>query len=194
MAMDEPLPLLKKQLSALRAARATGARSIAFEGRRRPSFAAMRSLRDAIADLERRIDGREGARTVRISTRKGLERVKMSFHVWTFALPRPAKLSEAIARGAREHRRKPLVSARRRLPEGLAPAALNRADAAAYVGVCAAGFDRAVAAGTMPQPRSAVGFPPRWLRAELDAALRRLPYRDGSAASPPKVGTLQDWD
>jgi hypothetical protein len=85
---------------------------------------------------------------------------------------------------------------RNRLPEGLAPAALNREASAAYCGVSGTTFDQLIRTRVLPQPRVAPGYPARWLRTELDAALRRLPYRDGSLPKlddPDADGEIDTW-
>ena len=58
----------------------------------------------------------------------------------------------------------------------MTPAALNREQAAEYVGVSPNSFDKLVSAGRMPKPRS---YQPEldrivWLRGELDEALNGL--------------------
>jgi predicted DNA-binding transcriptional regulator AlpA len=76
----------------------------------------------------------------------------------------------------------------------LPPAALNREDAAAYVSLSGNGFDDAVKAGVMPQPRTH-GRRLIWIRAELDAALLQMPIR-GQSANPSHqddAGPLADW-
>ena len=70
------------------------------------------------------------------------------------------------------------------LPSTLAPRGLRREEAAAYVGLSPATFDRMVAAGTMPQPK--VMRPTSvetWDRVALDVAYNKLPDTLGQAES-----------
>jgi predicted DNA-binding transcriptional regulator AlpA len=71
------------------------------------------------------------------------------------------------------------------LPQNLPPFTLNRAEAAAYVGVSPNIFDAMVKKGDMPRPR-AVGARRLWIRDELERAARELPCNDDRDASEGK--------
>lgn len=74
------------------------------------------------------------------------------------------------------------MSAPRRRPS-LEPFGVNREDAAALIGISPSLFDRAVEAGTMPQPRRLYGrFV--WDVEELAAAFRALPHKREAVFSP----------
>lgn len=87
------------------------------------------------------------------------------------------------------------MSARRAalLPPSLAPLGLSRSQAAAFVGVGEALFDRLVEEGRMPQPRMPSGKRLVWDLEELVAAFRQLPHRgeEELAGRPEKVNP---WD
>jgi predicted DNA-binding transcriptional regulator AlpA len=71
------------------------------------------------------------------------------------------------------------------LPQNLPPFTLNRAEAAAYVGVSPNIFDAMVKKGDMPRPR-AIGARRLWIRDELERAARELPSDDDRDASEGK--------
>ena len=61
-------------------------------------------------------------------------------------------------------------------PLSYAPRGLSREEAARYVGLSCAGFDRLIAARLMPRPRQ-VGGRVIWDRVELDIAFSDLPHQ-----------------
>lgn len=85
------------------------------------------------------------------------------------------------ARGQRHQHQGSGMSAR-----ALPPAAMNRAAAAAYVGLSEATFARLVQKKQAPQPRQLAGKRVGWLRCELDAWLLSRPVSD--QLPPPNCG------
>ncbi len=63
-------------------------------------------------------------------------------------------------------------------------AALNRNEAAAYVGVGISLFDQMVRDGKMPHPRNAGTSRKIWLRDELDEKLHALPTTEQQTKNP----------
>ena len=81
-----------------------------------------------------------------------------------------------------------------RLPHGVTPAALNREQAAEFVGLSPNTFDSLIASGSMPPPRHA-GARRLWIIRELERALERIPKAGGESQIPPsKNSALDDWD
>lgn len=76
------------------------------------------------------------------------------------------------------------------LPISLAPFGVNREQAASIIGVSATLFDKAVAAGTMPQPRI-LGGRLIWDVAELAESFKALPHRDEASGASE---TQNPWD
>ncbi|WP_206073333.1 helix-turn-helix transcriptional regulator [Mesorhizobium wenxiniae] len=62
------------------------------------------------------------------------------------------------------------------LPDSLPPVGINREQAAALIGIGTSLFDRLVAAGKMPEPRTIAGRL-IWDVEEVAAAFRALPHR-----------------
>lgn len=80
------------------------------------------------------------------------------------------------------------------LPVGCVPIGLRREEAAAYVGMSAGSFDRAVKEGAMPPPRQWRGVV-TWDREELERAFRALPRRGSEDATTWGVDeTSNPWD
>lgn len=65
------------------------------------------------------------------------------------------------------------------LPLSMLPFGVGRLQAASLIGVSASTFDKAVAAGTMPQPR-VLGGRLLWDVREIRDAFEELPHREGS--------------
>ena len=66
------------------------------------------------------------------------------------------------------------------------PAAMGRAEAAAYVGLSESTFARQVQQGSIPRPRQLAEKRVAWLRCELDAWLLARPVSD--QLPPPNTG------
>ena len=64
------------------------------------------------------------------------------------------------------------------LPDSLPPRGLSREQAAAYFGICASTFDKLVADGEAPHPRTIRGRNIYDVK-ELDEYFDRLPHRGG---------------
>lgn len=75
---------------------------------------------------------------------------------------------------------------------GIQPRGLSRTQAAAYINVSPPTFDRLVAEGVMPRPRRLRGCK-IWDRLDLDAHFARVPYDDGTTATP-AASTINVWD
>ena len=73
-----------------------------------------------------------------------------------------------------------------RLDSAYPPAAMGRADAAAYVGLSESTFSRQVQKGSIPKPRQLAEKRVAWLRCELDAWLLARPVSD--QLPPPNNG------
>ena len=73
-----------------------------------------------------------------------------------------------------------------RLDLAYPPAAMCRADAAAYVGLSESTFARQVQQGSIPRPRQLAEKRVAWLRFELDAWLLARPVSDHPP--PPNTG------
>lgn len=73
-----------------------------------------------------------------------------------------------------------------RLGSAYPPAAMGRADAAAYVGLSESTFARLVQKGSIPKPRQLAEKRVAWLRCELDAWLLARPVSD--QLPPPNTG------
>ena len=76
----------------------------------------------------------------------------------------------------------------------LAPRGINREQAAAYIGVSPATFDKLVVAGAMPRPRMAESRKV-WDLVELDRAFDDLPHEGASIVATNAAGSaVSDWN
>jgi len=82
------------------------------------------------------------------------------------------------------------------LPASLPPIGLDRVQAAAYIGVSPATFDRLVEAGRMPKPRDLGVNRKIWDVSELVEAFRALPHYGESYEQEAKDGhdNQEAWD
>lgn len=72
---------------------------------------------------------------------------------------------------------------------------LNREQAAAFVGISPSHFDKAVVAGTMPQPRM-IGARSIWDVDELAASFKAIPHKSGPTSETDEDQPSQGnaWD